>query len=517
MKTLIIVITLFLFASVNAQSYIKPSALGIHYSLTDFETVAKIKSTSFSDVLNNKQWSLPSQMMTGIGADFLKGITSHIDFAASLNYTKGINTFNLPASNINSYSLFTLDALLNIKLLSDKYYVRPFLIAGAGLYDQNGTGMYAPLGMGFQFNIFNAAILNVQTQYRQAFKSADNSNLFYQIGFATALVKKKITPSKPEIKVEKVDLIPEKKPVVIAEVKPLFKNIVVSVYDESTLLPLPSVVVKLTSGDGIVFTSITDSSGKVFFKTVKSGNYSVQGILNKINTTTISLLKENFNVVDNQIGLTLSHNDPRFTLTGHTADKNAGKPVGNATITITNSTQNSSKSTISNEQDGAFHFQLESGSDFVISGKKADYISNIENISTKGLNRSTTLYVKLELGIEEAKAGQTIVLNKIYFETGKISLNISSSSDLDKLVQFLKDNPATKLEISGHTDNSGSLTINNALSLNRAKSVVNYLEKKGIEKNRLSAKGYGPLLPIASNTTTEGKAQNRRVEMKVIQ
>jgi len=511
------IIAFFLLATVPAQNNIKPASLGIHYSLTDFETAAKIKVTSLRDVLKNNQWSLPGQMMTGIGVDFLKGITNHIDFAASFNYTKGINTYNLPSTNINSYSLFTLETLLNIKFISDKHYVRPFLIAGAGLYDQNGTGMFAPLGIGFQFNIFNAAILNVQAQYNMAFKSADNSNLFYQIGFATALTKKKSPTTKIEIKSEKKELMPEPKPVVIAEVKKVSKNIVVSVNDESTLLPIPFVEVKLASGDSIVFTSITDSSGKVFFKAVKKGNYIATGFLNNINTSTISLSKENFNIGDDQIKLSLTHNDPRFTLTGYAADKTAGKAVGNATITITNTSQNSSKSTISNGIDGQFHIQLESNSDFIISGKKANYISNIENISTKGLNRSTTLYVKLELRIEEAKSGKTIVLNKIYFEKGSTNLNTTASGDLNKLVQFLKDNPTIKLEISGHTDNIGGLILNNTLSLSRAKSVTDYLIKNGIGKNRLFAKGYGPLQPIASNATAEGKAKNRRVEMKVIQ
>jgi outer membrane protein OmpA-like peptidoglycan-associated protein len=119
--------------------------------------------------------------------------------------------------------------------------------------------------------------------------------------------------------------------------------------------------------------------------------------------------------------------------------------------------------------------------------------------------------------IEEAKAGATIVLNKIYFETGKATVNTSSSSDLNKLVQFLKDNPLVKLEIQGHTDNTCTLNANTKLSQLRANSIVNYLVKNGVGKERLLAKGYGPSIPIADNITTEGKAQNRRVEMKVLE
>jgi outer membrane protein OmpA-like peptidoglycan-associated protein len=202
---------------------------------------------------------------------------------------------------------------------------------------------------------------------------------------------------------------------------------------------------------------------------------------------------------------------------GNTIDKKAAKPVGNTEVTITNSTLGGNTNTSSDETSGEFRTQLAAASDFVIVGKKAGFISNIENISTRGISRSATLYVKLQLGIEEAKAGKQIVLNNIYFETGKTSLNTSSSSDLEKLLQFLKDNPATTLEIQGHTDNTGSIALNTKLSLLRATSVVNYLVNKGINKLRLTAKGFGPTIPVAPNTDKKGRAQNRRVEMKVLE
>ena len=166
--------------------------------------------------------------------------------------------------------------------------------------------------------------------------------------------------------------------------------------------------------------------------------------------------------------------------------------------------------------DGTFSIPLEAAGDFTISGKKTGYISNIGKVSTKGLNRSTTLHVNLELEIEEAKVGQSVVLNNIYFEVGKANLNTSVSSDLDKLIQFLKDNPGTRLEIQGHTDNAGSLALNAKLSQARANSVVNHLTNKGIDHKRLSGIGFGPSLPVTSNSTAEGRAKNRRVVMKVI-
>ncbi len=215
--------------------------------------------------------------------------------------------------------------------------------------------------------------------------------------------------------------------------------------------------------------------------------------------------------------MALTHNDPRFTLSGIVINKTRNIPEGDAEITVTNDTRKSILTKQSHVGDGIFFAQLDAGSDFTIVGKKASYISNIERITTKGLNRSATLYVQLELAIEEAKVGQTIVLNNIYFETGKATINTAFSPDLEKLVRFLKDNPETRLEIQGHTDITGSLAINNKLSQARAESVVQFLAANGIDKSRLLAKGYGPQVPVASNDTTEGKAKNRRVEMKVLQ
>jgi outer membrane protein OmpA-like peptidoglycan-associated protein len=84
------------------------------------------------------------------------------------------------------------------------------------------------------------------------------------------------------------------------------------------------------------------------------------------------------------------------------------------------------------------------------------------------------------------------------------------------IVMLLKENPTLKIQINGHTDNVGKPADNLKLSNDRAQSVVKYLVTKGIDIKRLSFKGFGAVQPIASNTTEEGKAQNRRTELKVI-
>jgi len=113
------------------------------------------------------------------------------------------------------------------------------------------------------------------------------------------------------------------------------------------------------------------------------------------------------------------------------------------------------------------------------------------------------------------KKGQRIEMKNIKFDTGSAKLKNSSFADLNKLVTILNDNKAVKIEIGGHTDNTGKLASNNKLSQQRAQSVVTYLTGKGITKNRLVPKGYGPSKAVAPNNTAQGRQQNRRVEITV--
>ncbi len=514
MKGLITILFILVAFFLHAQHTIKPASIGIHYSYTDFETATKIKASSFNNVVKNKQWSIPTNMMLGFGIDFLKGITNHLDFAANVNYAKGINTYNLPTTNLSSFSLLTLDAAINWKLFSDKYYVCPFINTGIGMYVQNGTGMYAPLGVGLQFNIFNAAFLNLQSQYRLPIKNGDNSNFYYQLGFATSIAKKKAAP----IKIETPLPVPIVLPATIAEPAQRSKDILVIVEDEETLSPLPMVQVSLNSASlSTPQIALTDQKGAVVFPNIKSANYTIIGTLNQLNTNEDSIGIANFNIESNSISINLKHKDPRFTLVGHAIDKSNSLPVGDAIINLANQSNGINITTNTSENDGSFKIQLASGSDYTVSGKKNGYLSNIENVSTKTLNRSTTLYVQLELDIQETKLGKSFILDKLFFETGKSEVNTQSSADLDKLVLFLNDNPSIKLEISGHTDNIGTEANNKILSLNRAKSIVNYLLIHKIDASRLISLGFGSTRPIDSNSTSAGRLKNRRVEIKRIQ
>jgi outer membrane protein OmpA-like peptidoglycan-associated protein len=112
---------------------------------------------------------------------------------------------------------------------------------------------------------------------------------------------------------------------------------------------------------------------------------------------------------------------------------------------------------------------------------------------------------------------KSFILEDCNFETGKATLQPESYAVLDELVAYLNRKDDERIELQGHTDNVGSAKSNLVLSEARANTVRAYLLTKGIDPARVTAKGYGMSVPIASNKTAEGRAQNRRTEVKILE
>ncbi len=198
---------------------------------------------------------------------------------------------------------------------------------------------------------------------------------------------------------------------------------------------------------------------------------------------------------------------------GNTIDALTSKPV-QASIEITdNATGKVSETFETNSATGKFIITLPSGKNYGIAVKAKGYLFHSENFDIPDGGEDNLVNKTIEL--KNIAIGNTIALRNIFFDLGKSTLRLESNAELDRLVKLLQDVPALKIEISGHTDNTGSATTNENLSQQRANEVVNYLKTKGINATRLTAKGYGSKVPVASNNTEEGRQQNRRTEFKI--
>jgi len=301
------------------------------------------------------------------------------------------------------------------------------------------------------------------------------------------------------------------------------------VVDEMTKIPLKETLVTLyneTTGESLEY--LTAENGRFSFEGKTQTNYKLQGVKNDILTT--SELFDTYNASSEKpFYYTLIHNDPRFSLEGTAINVKDKKGVESVNITRFNSTNSKEIKQVTDSK-GFFKFQLEQDSDFEISGEKNGFYTSVSTATTKGLNRSTTLYVKLFLTIEEVIIGDTKILGKetfggwefenIYYDLDKYNIRSDAATALDKVVDFLNANSSLTIELGSHTDGRASDSYNMKLSQNRADAAIEYIITKGIDKSRITAKGYGE--SKLTNLCTDGVScsemqhqMNRRTEITV--
>ena len=169
----------------------------------------------------------------------------------------------------------------------------------------------------------------------------------------------------------------------------------------------------------------------------------------------------------------------------------------------------------SEDGNGVFLVALPLNNSISLNVEKDGYLMYSAHFSTSDIG-SKASPVQMQIPLKKISFGANVVLNNIFFETNEFELMRASYPELNKLVTHLKENPEMVIEISGHTDDVGSFEYNQELSEKRAQSVFDYLKEKGVNTNRISFKGCGESKPMASNETEEGRANNRRIEFKII-
>ncbi len=165
---------------------------------------------------------------------------------------------------------------------------------------------------------------------------------------------------------------------------------------------------------------------------------------------------------------------------------------------------------------GEFLVSIPVNSNYMLNVSRNGYLFFSENFTLKDTYRADKPYLK-DVPLQPLKTGNRIVLKNVFYETDSYALKKESAVELNKVVRLLQTNPNIRIEISGHTDNTGNLDYNRKLSENRARSVADFLISASVKAERIVAKGYGMSRPVASNDTDEGRAQNRRTELQIIE
>jgi OmpA-OmpF porin, OOP family len=199
---------------------------------------------------------------------------------------------------------------------------------------------------------------------------------------------------------------------------------------------------------------------------------------------------------------------------GIVRDAKTDEPLA-ATIELINLETNETESLVSSDSvSGAYLIVLTQGAEYALYVNKKNYLFKSLNFNYSALGDYEP--ITLDIDLEKAEEGTTAVLQNIFFDVDKFDLKDKSITELQKILRFLKENPLMRVEISGHTDNSGSDAYNVQLSQKRAQAVYDFLVSNGIDSGRLIPKGYGSSHPLAENTSEEGRQKNRRIEFKLI-
>jgi outer membrane protein OmpA-like peptidoglycan-associated protein len=203
-------------------------------------------------------------------------------------------------------------------------------------------------------------------------------------------------------------------------------------------------------------------------------------------------------------------------LKGKVIDANSSAPL-HAVITLVNNETNQVVARInSHHGSGDFELVIPHGGNYGVATEASGYLFNSINFNVPQFAE----YQEIDTHILMMKAeiGSKVVLKNIFFDTGKSELKSESVSELEKIRELLVSNSNMKVQINGHTDNTGNIIANKLLSLERAEAVVKYLVEKGIDPSRLSAKGFGSERPLVSNDDEAGGREiNRRTEIEIIE
>jgi outer membrane protein OmpA-like peptidoglycan-associated protein len=200
-----------------------------------------------------------------------------------------------------------------------------------------------------------------------------------------------------------------------------------------------------------------------------------------------------------------------------TVKDTSGQDVSNAIVEIKDTKTKKVSYANVDSTSGDYMFAVKKTSEVLLTVKKDGIAFNTKKFSAAELPEKTMEPPVVNIKVQEAKAGNSFVIDHILYNTNSAELKPESRNVLENFAAYLKENPQIRIEIQGHTDNVGVAKDNYALSSNRAFSVKSVLEELGVDGKRIEAKGYGADKPIADNRTESGRARNRRTEFLILE
>ena len=437
-KLFLLFISFGIFAASFGQNsdYKKTRALGVSFFLNDFQTASDIRTNGLTSVIRNKNYFKTSRMNPGLAINYLSGISNHVDFIGTLggSFLEYPNS-NIPSSGGTSF-LLEGTAQANLKLLSDHYWVTPYIDLGVGASNyKKYFGAFIPVGLGLQVNIADEAFILINSQYRVPVTENASYHFYHSIGVAGSIQNKKA---------------PAPKAVEIPVVLDRDGDGVVDSLDRCPDVPGLAALQGCPDKDGDGIADIDDKCPNV------PGLAKYQGC--PIPDTDGDGINDEEDKCPNVKGVARYQGCPVPDTDGDGVNDEEDK--------------------CPNEAGPASNF-----------GCPVIDVVVVEKVNKAAKN--------------------------IFFATGSAKLLAKSYASLKEVAQILKDNPSYKINVDGYTDITGNADKNQTLSENRAGSVKEYLIGNGVDESRITSTGHGINDPIADNKTAAGRAQNRRVEMKL--
>ncbi len=283
------------------------------------------------------------------------------------------------------------------------------------------------------------------------------------------------------------------------------------VYNQKTNDPLQAnVEIRLVDSDPMKIRS--DAAGKFLSKIPEVSSYNLTASLEGYLPVTESLkIPTIYSDTTINIDIPLVPIAKDLMLDGRVYDQKTNKTISAKLDIVLRGKQKTNFHL--NASDGEYQQSITDLGWYIITAASEGYLNTVDSI---WINDKEVSPVTKDIVLQPIEVGLTVRLKNIYFDFDKTSLKNESFVELDKVVDFLKQNSSVEVEISGHTDNKGSDEYNSNLSQGRSEEVVKYIITQGIDSFRLTAHGYGESKPIESNDSDDGRANNRRVEFTVM-